>query len=289
MAVAYSLNEEVWRARWTDGPAARDVLVQALGTIDPAPVLRWADPLAFLEPMELSISNAMYWQEPHQEDALAAYPDVVAALRPIADAVTNAPAAAWWSTPVDLATMRYTSMGDEHNPPSPPALVGTRERLSNWRVDVAAEERRAASERTADLSAPISGHWWSTPAMATLVTTTRPLPSLGSIELVWQEDSLDQDSAAIWPMTSTRPPQVWEIGQPKDWVRLVDRYPLETTMARRHDWYRTTGHIGAWRIPDWDAVASDWDAVHLSVAGYLTTATRAIRLDDGDAATVLAG
>ena len=53
MAVAYSLNEEVWRARWTHGPAVRDAFVRALGAIDPAPVSQWADPLAFLEPMAL--------------------------------------------------------------------------------------------------------------------------------------------------------------------------------------------------------------------------------------------
>jgi hypothetical protein len=41
-------------------------------------------------------------------------------------------------------------------------------------------------------------------------------------------------------------------------------------------------------MPDWPAVAEDWDAVHLSVAGYLTTAGRALAVDEGTA-TVLAG
>lgn len=59
--------------------------------------------------------------------------------------------------------------------------------------------------------------------------------------------------------------------------------------SRRHDWYRTTGRAGAWCIPDWAAVAQDWDAVHVSVAGYLTTATRALDLADGTTATMLAG
>ncbi len=36
-------------------------------------------------------------------------------------------------------------------------------------------------------------------------------------------------------------------------------------------------------------MATDWDAVHVSVRGYLTTATRALPLADGEAATVLAG
>jgi hypothetical protein len=77
--------------------------------------------------------------------------------------------------------------------------------------------------------------------------------------------------------------------RPEAWVRLVDRYPLDVTNARRHDWCRTTGRVGTWRIPDWHAIADDWDAVHVSVTGYLTTATRAPPLADGDSATVLAG
>ena len=40
-------------------------------------------------------------------------------------------------------------------------------------------------------------------------------------------------------------------------------------------------------IPDFSAVAADYDAVHLSVVGYLTTAGRALSVNDGR--TVLAG
>jgi hypothetical protein len=124
--------------------------------------------------------------------------------------------------------------------------------------------------------------------MAALVTTTRPLPGLGSIELAWEEDSFGQRNASIWPLTTIRVPRVWEVDRPA-WVGLVDRYPLDVTNARRHDWYRTAGRVGTWRMPDWSAAAADWDAVHVTVAGHLTTATRALPLGDGDAATVLAG
>lgn len=41
-------------------------------------------------------------------------------------------------------------------------------------------------------------------------------------------------------------------------------------------------------IPDWPRVAGDYDGVHLSVAGYLGTAGRAIDVGDGWA-SVLAG
>ena len=41
-------------------------------------------------------------------------------------------------------------------------------------------------------------------------------------------------------------------------------------------------------IPDYASVAVDWDAVHVSVAGYLTTAGIAVPAGDG-ARTMLAG
>jgi hypothetical protein len=68
----------------------------------------------------------------------------------------------------------------------------------------------------------------------------------------------------------------------------VDRYPLDVTGSRRHDWWRVTGWAGRWLIPDYAAAAADWDAVHLSVAGYLTTAGIALPVGDG-ARTMLAG
>jgi hypothetical protein len=289
MAVAHRLNEEVWSAWHAGDTAGRDVLIRVLEAVDPTPVYAWRDPLVFLEPMDRSVSNAMYWQPPHEEDVMAADPGVIAALRPVADAVASSPAAAWWSTPVDLAALRYTSLFDDAHPPSRPTLTGARERLHRWRAEMLGDDRAAATDRPADPAAPLSGCWWSTPAMASLITTTRPLPGLGSIELAWEEDSFGQRSALVWPLTTTRVPRVWEIDGPEAWVRLVNRYPLDVTNARRHDWYRTTGRVGTWRIPNWRAVADECDAVHVSVAGYLTTATRALPLADGDSATVLAG
>ena len=44
---------------------------------------------------------------------------------------------------------------------------------------------------------------------------------------------------------------------------------------------------GRWLIPDFAAVAEDYDAVHLSVTGYLATAGQALPV--GDARTLLAG
>jgi hypothetical protein len=200
--------------------------------------------------MDRAVSEAMYWQEPHDVDVLGADPAVVAALRPIAAAVAAAPAAQWWSTPLDVARLRYTSRYDEDHPPTPPVLSGAAERLRRWRAEMLASERTAALERPADPAARYSAAWWSTPVMASLVTTTRALPGLGSIQLAWEEDSFGQRSAQVWPLRATRAPRAWEINRPQEWVSLVERYPLEVTHARRYDWYRTTGRVGTWHIPD---------------------------------------
>lgn len=107
--------------------------------------------------------------------------------------------------------------------------------------------------------------------------------------MAWQEDSVGQSNAAVWTLKTTPAAQVWEIDGPNAWTELVNSYPMDVTSSRRHDWYRTTGYVGTWRLPDWRAVAADWDAVHLTVAGYLTTATRALPLNGAGAATMLGG
>jgi hypothetical protein len=62
---------------------------------------------------------------------------------------------------------------------------------------------------------------------------------------------------------------------------------MDVSNCRRHDWRRATGRDGCWLIPDFAAVAQDYDAVHVSIAGYLVTAGRALPV--GGAWTVLAG
>lgn len=68
LAVALSLSETVSRA-WE---ANADDLARAFRDLDATPVAAWVDPLAFLEPLDESVSSAMYWQEPHQVNVAAA-------------------------------------------------------------------------------------------------------------------------------------------------------------------------------------------------------------------------
>lgn len=49
-----------------------------------------------------------------------------------------------------------------------------------------------------------------------------------------------------------------------------------------------TGRAADWLMPDYRAAADDYDALHLTVAGYLSTAGRVLPVTT-DAATMLAG
>jgi hypothetical protein len=88
-------------------------------------------------------------------------------------------------------------------------------------------------------------------------------------------------------VTPRRVPRTYEINGPDDWAALVASYPLDVSRSRRHDWWRATGWAGRWLIPDYGAVASDYDAIHLTVGGYLTTAGNALPV--GEARCLLAG
>lgn len=248
----------------------------------------WDDPLALADPMDESIGAAMGWQQPGDEDVVAADPAVVEALHDIAAMIAAAPAAAWWASGVDLDALRCTARYDEHYLPAEPLLTGSAARLAAWREQELTDDRRARAERPDRPDASWSGTWWSTPGAGRLPTTTRPLRGVGAVHLLWEEDSFGQPEALIWPVGPMRPSRVYEIDGPSAWTELVRRYPLDVTWARRQDWYRVTGRDGVWLIPDWSAVRRDYDAVHLTVLGYLATATRLLAVVDGTA-TVLAG
>lgn len=85
--------------------------------------------------------------------------------------------------------------------------------------------------------------------------------------------------------------RIYEITDAEAWTALVAQHPLEVTASRRHDWWRVTGREGTWVIPDWAAVATRFDAVHLTVDAYLTAAGRALPVEhpSGPARTVMAG
>ncbi|MHA7281910.1 hypothetical protein [Arthrobacter sp. TMS2-4] len=224
-----------------------------------------------------AVDTSRPWQESDGEDVLAALPEVEAALTPIARHVMTASSARWWShgRQVEQWAIDWRSADDRAPLTRYPARG-----LATWARDARAEEVRAEKERPRNPRANWSGTWWSFPH-GTLQTTGRVPLGLNLIE-----DSFGEEHATVIPVRGVG--CTYEVRTADDWMSLCREYPLEVTASRRHDWFRCTGHDGAWVIPDWEKVAERWDAVHLTVLAYLGGANRALQID-ADTFTVLAG
>jgi hypothetical protein len=121
--------------------------------------------------------------------------------------------------------------------------------------------------------------------------TSRARQNLGAVELLLAEDDIsDGRHTRVWPVHVDDAARVYEITGPHAWTHLVDAYPLAAPASRRSDWYEeATGKHLQWYLPDWAAVSVDYDAVHLTVLGYLTTAGLALPLTTHTGASFLAG
>lgn len=290
LSVLAAVDQSLWSlVRHVDmgraEPDATSRLAEALSAPGLLDIAREADGDSLRAALTESVDAARYWQAPDETDRVLNDARVRDALVPVAEVVASLPDAAWWSTPLDRANQRYVQWLDE-TPLEPPALTGAIANLARWRAATRADESRAV-ERPRNVTANFSGNWWSAPMLVPLVTTTRALPALGAVKLALTEDGFGWESARVWPLQPSSECQVFEITGPDAWVELVGRYPMDVSLSRRHDWWRATGHEGTWLIPDWAAVASDFDAVHLTMLGYLATAGRALPV--GDSHTVLAG
>ncbi|WP_299050565.1 hypothetical protein [uncultured Nocardioides sp.] len=291
MALSPGLDWAMNLASHFDGPVG-DVLA-ALRDSEPAAVAGREDPASLVWPMSEAVASAMYWQEPDERDALIAdRPELVEALVPVAEAVLAAPATAWWSSGVDLASLQDIEFRAEHGTRHQP-LTGVPGRL----VAGEARERSLAAmngpARPTDPRGTPSSGWWSVPMAAGLPATTRGLPGLGAVGLMWAEDGdSDYEEADLRRLAPRREPRVYEVDSPAAWVALVERFPLDVTDLRRNDWYSVSGRDCPWFLPEWLAVAEAYDAVHLTVTGYLVSATKAWDVavpGTEDAATLLGG
>lgn len=227
--------------------------------------------------LQCAVDNARYWQPPDGEDVLAALPEITSALSRIAGQVVTAPSAQWWREPrgVEQWAMDWRVADDPAPLPKNPGKT-----LAEWAEKTRLEEIQAERERPGDPSANWGGTWWSIPHG--VIQTVGTVPA--GLSLV--EDSLGWEHATVIPVRGIG--RTLEIRTAEEWLALCRCYPIDVTASRRHDWFRTTGRHGRWVIPDWEQVAAEWDAVHLTVLGYLSAAGRALAVD-ADTGSVIAG
>ena len=168
--------------------------------------------LALMGALSQSVGAVMYWQEPDDEDRTLSDPEIYELLEPVAQSVSDSPAARWWSTGVDLKDQQYTEWVDGLRS-GPPSLLGARAQLESWRLATDADEEQAKM-RPEDPFAGNSGYWWSVPIPSRLVCTTRGLPGLGAVKLVLAEDSYGWTEARRWPLVPSSPARILDIRTP---------------------------------------------------------------------------
>ncbi len=242
-----------------------------------------------------SVDAAMYWQPPDDDDIRLRDAEVAGMLSPVAEALLHAAPTTWWPTPVALDRQRVVRFLPDDDAAQPPILSGVGARLQAWRAD---QQRRNMNHRAirdgldprvpADRFETVSGWWWSTPTRWEVPATSRDRADIGPLGLWLVEDFGGWSRAVSWPLITEREPRVYEVVDPQSWAELVRQHPFDVTESRWPDWKRATGRAGTWLVPDWPAVAEKFDAVHVTVYAYLTTAGSAVPVRD-DSATVMAG
>lgn len=284
-----------WRAGLDPDPEKLlRVLEVSLPAVDLAVLSDPAHEEFLLESVADAVDSARYWQEPDDLDLALGDPRLVAALAPVAVHIAAAPGAAWWSAELDPGIQVCVDKRAE-GAGARPVFHGARQVLEVWREQVTGPGTRHRGQW-------VGGPWWSTPSWSILLkdlerygehpprvaATTRSRPGLGAVELLLEEDSLGIPTALCWPVRPIRSVRAFEIDDADEWMELVRQYGIDVTGKRIANWSMATGLDRRWLLPDWSAVAKDYDAVHLTVNGYLRISGRALPVD-ADSATFVAG
>lgn len=237
----------------------------------------------FLAPMGDTMDSASYWGE-HHGDAVARTEPERHALKKLIEAVLASPAMDWWSMPFQPSAQFLVANDRGWNGFEAPPTTGAADRLTEWRQRTLRANKMGVPKK--NVAQEAGGEWWSTPLWHSVVST-RPLGDLPALEIDITEDSFGPEKSRIFHIVPTSVPRVREIDGPDDWLDLVETYPFDVTGEKRGTWWRTTRIDDAWFIPDWAAVGVDFDVVHLTGMGYLTTAGRPLAVAGGH--TLMAG
>ncbi|GAB2566128.1 hypothetical protein [Leucobacter ruminantium] len=264
-------------------PSQDEAIEAAVSALSDA-ALPEASSRLLLEALTATVGAARYWQEPDGVDALAALSEARGALLRVAEHLVGAAAAQWWGDPAMLSP-QFATVRDAETGGAPPSSRDAPRLLSAWAVEQRTLEERATRDRPADPSANWSGEWWSTPPRD-LLRTTREIPGFGPVGLHLEEDSRGWEQAIVSPVSAKDAARVLEIDGTAAWAGLCRDFPLDVSAEKRHDWFRTSGRAGDWVMPDWSRVAEHWDAVHLTVRGYLAAAGTAIDCGAGRASMI---
>ncbi|WP_213817085.1 hypothetical protein [Glaciihabitans sp. dw_435] len=277
------MDEEVAK-QFGRSPTAEADLLDALATF-PLETLGHLGELDLLLALSETTASGMYWQEPDDRDELLARPAVKDLLLPIAMALLDNHLTDSWASGVsdDQAFLFWRI---REYPPQL-KLTDIRSGVQLWQKRVIRQETESAAINRRH-GRSWSGEWWSIPNPSGAPSTTGVTPE-GTLGLWLVEDSAHEDEANVQELEILRSARVFEVTGADSWADLAARYPLVVTESKRNVWRQATGHKGPWLIPDWSAVADDYDAVHVSLWGHLVTAGMPIPVPGTESYTMLAG
>ena len=159
------------------------------------------------------------------------------------------PSVSWWFEPMDRERQVWVSR--DGSPPSADSLVTPSEPPTRW--------ERYALKPT---------RWLFT---STQIGDISPMAAAIDFGVGDLRMGNEKPPYAVWRMNVDESARIFEIHSPSDWHRLCVEYPAEGNSGRHAgnepDFSRDAGKL----VPDWSKVAHDWDAVHLSFGGYLTS------------------
>lgn len=240
-----------------------------------------ADAVAVLEALSHTIFGLGFWGDEKDYDILLGAGSHE--LRPVAEEIVWSPATSWWWDDLVRDDQRYARRGEGDGP-----LRGSQvtEQVADAVRRLHGEEADAWRRHGTPARVPknASGEWWSLPIPG--LTTSRSVPPMPALHLACAEDPADERTV-VWSLRISATARVFEVREPSDWARLVEMAPVDVTMSRLGDWRRWTERDGPFYLPDWSVLAEHFDAVHLTVGGYI--ATRSVPIPVADGYSVLAG
>jgi len=101
------------------------------------------------------------------------------------------------------------------------------------------------------------------------VVTSTALPGLPATELANPDSVTRGGTIHCWTTHLPGSTRIYDVHTPSDWIRLCEEHPR--TKALPDAWRRwgIDAPFALW--PDWRSAATEWDAIHISMAGLLTT------------------